>query len=280
MLADKNIEILKQYLDNNMPLVPVYKDYYQCQNKETKQIILLNTEAELLKYIKYGIEIFLVYPSKNNLIAIDIDRKDQGDGLKNFYHFLKTKGIKNPILANVENHPVYTLTKSKGYHLLFKLSDTILSKTIKSSSGITAVDYRYRAGIIAAGSIKHGGEYTLYGNLKDIPQLPYADERTLFLDLHKTQRKIYNSQEAEKNYSNIKDEKYKFKIIENILKNSRAKHSNESPHYKLFYMAKALQYAGFEKKDIEAIITNQPEHEDRNDQYDTITMINSIFTTH
>lgn len=117
-------------------------------------------------------------PKTANLIVFDIDCKHEGiDGLTNWYNFLKQcyGGIIPSFLQDVTKYPCYVKTPHGGYHVYFFYDG---DEFFGNSSIVTDVEVKHQD-ITAAGSVRGGGKYIMYGRLEYARRLPSEIARRL-----------------------------------------------------------------------------------------------------
>jgi hypothetical protein len=112
-------------------------------------------------------------------LCLDIDRKPadiatdplHGDGLRNFYLFLKKAKIPYEELGDLQDiiagsFPCYVTTPSGGYHLYFKYDGPPIKGELAPHVEIKTQS------LTAPGSFKDGKPYILHGSLSAAPPLP------------------------------------------------------------------------------------------------------------
>lgn len=117
---------------------------------------------------------FQFIPAEHGLIVLDIDRKNDKDGLRELYG-LFTEAPAPDYLLHPETHPAYTETPSGGLHLYFKYEGTTQYRSGEIAPGLEVVHTRHL--ITAPGSKKDGRPYVFYGDLNEAPAIPFTLRR-------------------------------------------------------------------------------------------------------
>jgi hypothetical protein len=96
--------------------------------------------------------------------VLDIDRKNNKDGLKNFYEMFNRELLPT-YLQDIENssYPFFMKTPSNGFHLYFKYNG-------KAKNGIICEGVEVKTHQSAAG-YKDKKPYILHGNIEDVKDL-------------------------------------------------------------------------------------------------------------
>jgi hypothetical protein len=150
---------------------------------------------------------FYFRPYTSNLICLDIDCKNNKDGLTEFYDYCKTIGKPKDMLPLIlqdlpDSFPCYVKTPNSGFHLYFRYDGEVKGAHLPHTEGIDIISGRKN--LTAAGSFKDGKPYTLHGDFKDIPNLPYflKDIISPFMPKDKEQENIPSIKESKKESTN------------------------------------------------------------------------------
>lgn len=116
---------------------------------------------------------FYFIPQDVNILCLDIDRKNNKDGLESFYQFCKSIGkeeISMPkILQDLPNNfPCYIRSPNNGLHLYFRCN---YIEKVKQCL-VEGVEIKYKHFLTCAGSFKDDKYYVLHGSFENIPTLP------------------------------------------------------------------------------------------------------------
>jgi hypothetical protein len=181
MAADTqaNIEILKQYLNLGVKLIPVHNGGVFIKSGDPRDLGTANIGEiqDLISGKGYRnelgweskIKLFRFFPIDYGLVVLDIDKHTNADdGLASWLK-IETK-LNLPQNCKFENHMCCVHTPSDGFHLYFRLE----GNNAEFKAGIAdAIDILYTRTVNVAGSVKAGKEYRLIGSLSTIPILPY-----------------------------------------------------------------------------------------------------------
>jgi hypothetical protein len=122
-------------------------------------------------------------PKDAGLICLDIDIKNDKDGLKEFFQFCQLEGVSEESLPRIfqdfpNNFPCWVATPNGGYHLYFK---DRMEREVKIAylPNTPAVEVKSKQ-LTAGGSLKDEKPYILYGDISAAPPLPKFIENAIF----------------------------------------------------------------------------------------------------
>jgi hypothetical protein len=146
-------------------------------------------------------------PKDSGLVCLDIDCKNEKNGLREFYDcFCKTVGKPKEMLPIIlqdlpNKFPCWTETPNGGYHLYFKYNDEVKAARLPNAP---SVEVKFLQ-LTAAGSFKEGKPYVLHGDISEAPLLPKFIESAIF------NTEIIKKETREKNNISQKQKKGRYK---------------------------------------------------------------------
>lgn len=264
-------------------------------------------KATLTERQSKGIDIFALYPMRNGLIVIDLDRGDahanKSDGIADFIELVKTLDLNATERAYFAdfpaNFPCYVQSAGGGIHLYFQDGDFhIMRDTIKEGFIIKGknIEVKYKTQATAGGSVKNGKKYVLRGMLQNAPEIPGAlfdimlkaqpePTRTTAPTTAQgqwTQGQYRGYKSYAKGGRNMNQERAagaaKWNATpEGVIAKAREKAGGTSPHDFMQKVGLYFSKSGYSVDIALQYATQTPEHLNRKDKGDTITCIKSFY---
>jgi hypothetical protein len=169
----EGMSALEYMAKQGIPLIGAYKSGAMIAKQEPENFTKNPAEIAALtegRGDKQGrargtqIERFYFIPKEAGFLCLDIDRKPgKTDGLEELYKVWPKDKLPRTLQDIERFFPCYVSTPSGGYHLYFKYS----GQDIRITELCPGVEIKYgRPGLTAAGSMKDGKPYIMYGNLE------------------------------------------------------------------------------------------------------------------
>lgn len=291
-------DFLTEYIDNGNVLIPCkeveggvrpYMNVYiDKEHKELNPACHITNRAQLASWKNKGIAIFALFPCRNNLLVIDLDKGDahanKADGIKDFIDLiatLKLTPIEQTYFADFPaNFPCYVESAGGGIHLYFQDGDTIklLKSQIAQRAANTNIEVKYPTQVTVAGSVKKGKTYVMRGMLQNTPTMPL----TLLNALIKPQPKPQTQYKSTyKPYPKKQSGGAKWNTTaEGIIAKAREKHGGDNTHEFIRVLATYFRNSGYGVNIALQYALQTKEHLQRTDKNDTETCIKSIYANH
>jgi len=167
---EPDLETLRQYTELGIKLAAV-NDYGAYAENDPNKRFTNDIEAikDMIagKYIfnektasPYGlpIKVFRFIPKNADLVCLDIDNKDEKNGMENFKHLV------GEYYFDFFHKTTFVETPNNGFHFYFKFKRK-RERELKQEA-CEGVEVKYKQHLTAAGSIKEGKIYQLIGTLQ------------------------------------------------------------------------------------------------------------------
>ena len=268
-------ENVSYQIKDNMELIGGYWRYpgmdKEQAKKEGKPIEITWIESAKM-WIDQGITRFLFRPSQLGFLCLDIDRNHgKGDGLANFYGVLKREGLEHPYFSDIEggSFPCYVTTPRGGFHLYFKAPVSLLKCEKPLAYEVDTMGGNKL--LTAPGSVKNNRFYSLHGNIKEAPSMPWPLVKYLSKGLEQEAQKTTYKQPY------FKDNLKKGYTLQQCLEYGLKDAISGNNHDLIFAMACRAKRGGYgEQETLEAIL-NSSIHSQRRDKKDTVSCVQSVF---
>jgi hypothetical protein len=208
----QGLEALKEYWERNIKLIDVFANGALRVSGEDEIAKRYTSDDSIIKVwmINEGIKIFRFKPKEAGLLCLDIDCKNDKDGVKDLFSFFKSQGKEGALLPKIfqefpNNFPCWVATASGGYHLYFKVpAEVEMKKSCALLAGYPSLEILYEKAPNVAGSYKDGKPYVLYGSFDNIPNLPQVIQTAIDSPKDKQQSKINPVQKNQKKFNTKK----------------------------------------------------------------------------
>ena len=275
-------ESIESYLQKGIALIPS-KDKKPLIAYSKDESKLIRTLQDLEKWQEKGVIEFGFIPSKAGMIVIDLDKgadhSNKSDGIANFRRLIERNELAEKEIFKdfPNNYPCYTETANGGLHLYFSveiLNESRLKNFDRPRLESQNIELKYNSKVTAAGSVIDGKKYIMHGNLDNIPPMTFkiCDMLAKPNPKHKTLAKRFDRIDQ-------KQDGVKWNATpQGIIDKSNELYGAYSPHDYVYHAAVLFERAGFSAETAETYILQTPQHQNRKDQNDTITAIQSIYT--
>lgn len=245
-----------------------------------------------------GIVNFGLYPIRNRLIVIDLDKGDahanKSDGIADFTDLIATLKLTPAERAYFDdfptNFPCYVESAHGGIHLYFKddyIDPDTKKELITSHVEDKNIEVKYTTKITAAGSIRTDGNcYVLRGMLQNAPNMTNGlinallkpatkrPARTDVLSSANTQKRQYPQKS---NWAQSKNKAMWYSTPEGIVAKAREKAGSASPHDFMQKLGIYFSKSGYSVDIALQYAMQTTEHINRRDKNDTISCIKSFY---